>query len=102
MLYQCYIVQNFWNRIKDEFPLVFSNNISAYEAIIGAYDEDYSIRLRKNIVLLHSRIHIYKANCNNTPLDIFQLLEDIHEHHNLERMNLKHQEEIDELFNFFP
>ena len=102
MLFECRNVCIFLEQTRLHFISRFRSSLTAYEAIIGAYDDDYNLRLQKNIVLLHTRMHIYNANNKKAPLDLNQLLEEINEHYGLERLNPKHQNEIDQLFDFFP
>ena len=81
---------------------IFRTPITEYEAIIGATDEDSQQRLRKNVILLHTRMEIYSANNNKKNLDIEKLEMKISNHYKLESANNseKRHQEVEELFDF--
>ena len=102
MLFHCPVVHTFWNLVRLKYVNIFRTPITEYEAIIGATDEDSQQRLRKNVILLHTRMEIYSANNNKKNLDIDKLEMKIADHYKLESANNseKRHQEVEELFDF--
>ena len=87
MLFNCPVVKSFWNLVRLKYVNIFRTPITEYEAIIGAADENYQLRLRKNVILLHARMEIYSANNKKKNLDIEKLEMKISDHYKLESAN---------------
>ena len=103
LFFECPHIRNFWTLLTRKFRHIFQSPITAYEAIIGAYDEDFELRLKKNTVLLHARMTIYEANNKETSLDLEKLVIKLQEHHELETSSSYSQrrnQEIEDLFDF--